>query len=80
MTLGGYLQKIATFHPSEKDLPPFPVLVFIATPQSAHWLGPARPEEIAKQVVTREHSSELRVIGTNVHRVDSYFLYLRMLT
>ena len=30
-------------------------------------------------VVSTEHSaSELRVIGTNAHRDDSYFLHLRM--
>ena len=50
MTLGGYRQQIATFHPSEKEIPSFPVLVFVATPQSKHWLGPACLQSIAKQV------------------------------
>lgn len=72
MTLGGYLQKIATFHPTEKEVPPFPVLVFIATPQSAHWLGPACPKEIAKQVVSSRGPS-----GHNVEYVVKLADWLR---
>ena len=53
MTLGGYLQKITQFHATEKDIPPFPVLVFVATPQSKHWLGPADSHYLAKQVRSR---------------------------
>ena len=50
MTLGGYIQKITTFIPVDAKFKPFPVLVFVATPQSKHWLGPACPSSIAKQV------------------------------
>jgi hypothetical protein len=50
MTLGGYLQRITTFHTMDGSRPPFPVLVFVATPQSRHWLGPAPLDAIAKQV------------------------------
>ena len=41
-------------------------------------------QEIHKQegtigaIATEHSSSELRVIGTNAHRVDSYFLHLSM--
>jgi hypothetical protein len=52
MTLGGYLQRITTFHTMDGSRPPFPVLVFVATPQSRHWLGPAPLQSIAKQVTT----------------------------
>lgn len=58
MTLGGYSQQITLFHPVEtKDRPdpppPFPVLVFVASPNSGpYWLGPADPKDIAEQVVS----------------------------
>jgi hypothetical protein len=52
MTLGGYLQQITTFHTMDGSRPPFPVLVFVATPQSRHWLGPAPLQSIAKQVAS----------------------------
>lgn len=59
MTLGGYSQQITLFHPSpapdqaSSPLPPFPVLVFVASPNSGpYWLGPASPQEIAEQVVS----------------------------
>ena len=52
MTLGGYIQKITLFHTVESQHPPFPVLVFVATPKSSYWLGPAEPHIIADQVTT----------------------------
>ena len=52
MTLGGYIQKITLFHTVESQHPPFPVLVFVATPKSSYWLGPADPHIIADQVTT----------------------------
>jgi len=72
MTLGGYLQKIVTFHPTEKEIPPFPVLVFIATPQSKHWLGPSCESLIAKQVVNSSGPS-----GHNVEYVVKLAMWLR---
>jgi len=63
MTLGGYSQEITMFHPlpsrEEEEvevvpLPPqpFPVLVFVASPNSGpYWLGPASPLDVAEQVV-----------------------------
>jgi len=56
MTLGGYSQVITLFHPVEVENqctpPPFPVLVFVASPNSGpYWLGPAEPSDIAEQVV-----------------------------
>lgn len=72
MTLGGYLQRIATFHPTEKQIAPFPVLVFIATPQSKHWLGPACESLIAKQVVSSSGPS-----GHNVEYVVKLAKWLR---
>ena len=56
MTLGGYSQQITLFHPlpsEEEDIviAPFPVLVFVASPNSGpYWLGPASSREIAEQV------------------------------
>ncbi len=50
MTLGGYIQTITTFVPVDESFKPFPVLAFVATAQSKHWLGPACASSIAKQV------------------------------
>jgi len=72
MTLGGYLQKITQFHATEKDIPPFPVLVFVATPQSKHWLGPADSQYLAKQVVSSSGPS-----GHNVEYVIKLAQWLR---
>jgi len=76
MKLGGYLQKIVSFQPSEKDgrnaCNPFPVLVFIATPQSKHWLGPDCLVKIAKQVVNSSGPS-----GHNVEYVLKLCQWLR---
>lgn len=72
MTLGGYLQQISTFHPSSSTLAPFPVLVFVATPQSKHWLGPAPHRSIAKQVVGSSGPS-----GHNVEYVLKLAKWLR---
>jgi len=53
--LGGYSQT-TLFHPlpsEEEDIviAPFPVLVFVASPNSgSYWLGPASSREIAEQV------------------------------
>jgi len=57
MTLGGYSQQITLFHPVEEPdkptTPSFPVLVFVASPNSGpYWLGPADPQDIAEQVVS----------------------------
>jgi len=72
MTLGGYSQQITLFHPlpSKKEegdvsIAPFPVLVFVASPNSGpYWLGPASSCEIAQQVVSSEGAS-----GHNVEYV-----------
>jgi len=70
MTLGGYSQQITLFHPLSSDeegivVVPFPVLVFVASPNSGpYWLGPASSSEIAKQVVSSEGAS-----GHNVEYV-----------
>jgi len=87
MKLGGYLQKIVTFHPSPvasaaaaaaandegKEVgAPFPVLVFVATPQSKHWLGPDCLVKIAKQVVSSRGPS-----GHNVEYVIKLCQWLR---
>lgn len=51
--LGGYLTKIATFHPhSDRPLEPFPALVYIAVPGNLHWLGDAPLPDIASQIVS----------------------------
>lgn len=57
MTLGGYSQQITLFQPIPSPTQPcpaaFPVLVFVASPNSGpYWLGPADPEDIAAQVVS----------------------------
>ena len=62
MTLGGYSQQITLFHPAaapdQAPPPPFPVLVFVASPNSGpYWLGPASPQEIAEQVLDRSYRS-----------------------
>lgn len=72
MTLGGYIQEFVTFHPTHKEIPPFPVLVFIATPQSKHWLGPTCESLIAKQVVDSCGPS-----GHNVEYVVKLAMWLR---
>lgn len=72
MTLGGYLQRITTFQPVDSKLPAFPVLVFIATPQSKHWLGPESASHIAKQVVRSKGPS-----GHNVEYVIKLAQWLR---
>jgi len=51
MTLGGYIQKITLFHTADSKHAPFPVLVFVATPKSSYWLGPAESHVIAEQVI-----------------------------
>jgi len=68
MTLGGYSQQITLFHPLDTDgstAPPFPVLVFVASPNSGpYWLGPASSDDIAEQVVSSSGPS-----GHNVEYV-----------
>lgn len=51
VTQGGYNTSVVTFFPRDPALPPFPVLLFIATPSSRDWAGPAPLHEIATQVV-----------------------------
>jgi len=62
MTLGGYSQQITLFHAVEVEgeptPPPFPVLVFVASPNSGpYWLGPASAADIAEQVVCSRGAS-----------------------
>ena len=64
MTLGGYIQRITLFHTADSKHPPFPVLVFVATPKSSFWLGPAPASEIAEQVLVSSGPS-----GHNVEYV-----------
>jgi len=64
MTLGGYIQKITMFHSVDEKVPPFPVLVFVATSKSPYWLGPAEAHVIADQVLTSSGPS-----GHNVEYV-----------
>ena len=64
MTLGGYIQRITLFHSAEAKHPPIPVLVFVATPKSSFWLGPAPASEIAEQVLVSSGPS-----GHNVEYV-----------
>ena len=49
MTVCRYEQRLTEFH-SEAGGPARPVLLFIATPRSQYWLGPAADWEIAQQV------------------------------
>jgi len=72
MTLGGYIQQLTTFIPADPNFKPFPVLVFVATPQSKHWLGPACSSSIAKQVVSSSGPS-----GHNVEYVIKLAHWLR---
>jgi len=51
VALGGYNQHIAMFQPADEKSSSFPVLVYVATPSSSYWLGPAPAHEIAEQVV-----------------------------
>jgi cation transport protein ChaC len=50
VTLGGYVSHITMFYPRDSSLDPFPILLYIATPTSQHWLGPAPLDEVAEQV------------------------------
>merc|ERR1719436_2316099 len=52
------------FQPADSSTSPFPVLVFLATPKSSYWLGPASPHHIAAQVVASSGPS-----GHNVEYV-----------
>lgn len=60
--LGGYKTVVTLFEPKDPGRPPFPVLLYIATPSNPHWLGDAPADEIAEQVVTSRgwagHNSE----------------------
>lgn len=62
--LGGYVSHITLFQPKDLSLPPFPVLLYVATPSNQHWLGPDNLEKIAKQVVYSSGNS-----GHNVEYV-----------
>ena len=64
MKLGGYEQRITMFHAINSTKPPIPVLVYIANENSTSWLGPAKPEEIAMQVINSSGPS-----GHNVEYV-----------
>ena len=46
--LGGYVSHITLFQPKDLSLPPFPVLLYVATPSNQHWLGPEKLDTIAK--------------------------------
>ena len=49
--LGGYVSHITLFQPKDPISPPFPVLLYVATPSNQHWLGPQNLDIIAEQVV-----------------------------
>ena len=42
------------FQPKDPTRMPVPVLLYVATPSSPHWLGHAAEEDIADQVILRE--------------------------
>ncbi len=48
--LGGYKTHVTMFHPRDGHREAFPVLVYMATPSSQHWLGKAPLADIAEQV------------------------------
>ena len=50
-TLGGYKTQMSMFQPEDRTRAPFPVLLYIATPSNQHWMGPAKAEDIADQVL-----------------------------
>ncbi|KAM3594196.1 uncharacterized protein V6R79_003908 [Siganus canaliculatus] len=51
VVLGGYKTEMVPFIPKEKGQPPLLALVYIATPDSPIYLGPASNKEIAAQIV-----------------------------
>ncbi|KAL7634230.1 UNVERIFIED_CONTAM: hypothetical protein RMT77_015560 [Armadillidium vulgare] len=51
VTLGGYTTELVTFYPRDRSTQPFPVLLYIATPSSKDWAGPAPLHEIATQII-----------------------------
>uniref|UniRef100_A0A146LXE1 glutathione-specific gamma-glutamylcyclotransferase n=1 Tax=Lygus hesperus TaxID=30085 RepID=A0A146LXE1_LYGHE len=71
VTLGGYVTKFSKFYPTVGG-DPFPVLLYIATDESVHWLGRAPEDEIAEQVVSCSGSS-----GHNVEYVLRLANYVR---
>jgi hypothetical protein len=75
MTLGGYLQRITTFHTMDGSRPPFPVLVFVATPQSRHWLGPAPLQSIAKQVLVVPYRIYNFMLGLKIRIFLAFILF-----
>ena len=50
ITLGGYITHISMFQPKDPSRMPVPVLLYVATSNSPHWLGHAAEEDIADQV------------------------------
>lgn len=60
----GYSTEEVTFYPTDRDMDPITVLVYIATEKSSCYLGPASDEAIAKQVVKAKGFS-----GTNTEYV-----------
>lgn len=60
----GYSTHKVLFHPCNKDMRPFPVLVYIATESNVEYLGPAPLDIIARQVAESRGPS-----GCNVEYV-----------
>jgi cation transport protein ChaC len=57
--LGGYTHALTWFWPSEKSetMEKVQVLVYMSTPDSPHWLGPANMDSLAIQVATSRGAS-----------------------
>ena len=65
--LGGYVSHITLFQPKDPTSPPFPVLLYVATPSNQHWLGPQNLDIIAEQVVKMLLSIFKTIISFSKH-------------
>jgi hypothetical protein len=72
-TLGGYTTIITTFYPRDTNVAPFPVLVYMATAENPHYLGPAPLPQIAHEIATSRGNS-----GHNVEYLAKLALFMRL--
>ena len=76
VSLGGYTTTIVQFFPRsspDEEAEAFPVLVYMATPESHEWAGPAPLYEIANQIINSSGPSgkfKCNSINFNILRED----------
>ncbi|GBP82127.1 Putative glutathione-specific gamma-glutamylcyclotransferase 2 [Eumeta japonica] len=48
----GYSKQIVTFHPADKSIQPFSLIIYVATEENESFAGPDSIENIAKQIIS----------------------------